>query len=369
MPSLSVALATYNGARFIREQLESLARQTRPPDEIVVSDDQSNDGTIAEVERFRATTAIPIKLTVNPERFGYGKNFMNAAALCSSDLIAFCDQDDVWSADKLVRVELAFADPDVLMVHHNAWLVDAGMSRLGAIDESVQPSEVTVTGPMGGNPWLYPLGFTQTFRRELLLFSPMHDMTRELFSGPGNIAHDYWIAFLAASLGKIVYIADKLVDYRQHGANVFGRDAPARATFSSRLQRISALQTPNFDKLLQFCETYERVLGAVAEADYVPVGLRERGDRARRRFQTLSIIYGQRRAAYRADTLTRRAAAFLSLVKQGAYGRSNAWSFGWKSAVRDIVVGVVLGHLSRRAGRYLGWSDWSLRSNAPIPLT
>src|SRR5690348_8403095 len=94
--SISVAMATYNGARYIREQLDDLAAQTRLPAEVVVCDDESSDGTVAILEHFAASAPFPVHIHRNSERLGYRANFMKCASLCSSDLVAFCDQDDRW---------------------------------------------------------------------------------------------------------------------------------------------------------------------------------------------------------------------------------------------------------------------------------
>ena len=92
---LSVAMATYNGERFLEQQLLSIARQIRLPDEMVVSDDGSNDGTIDILERFATNAPFPVRIYRNLNPLGYGDNFLKAASLCDGDLIAFSDQDDV----------------------------------------------------------------------------------------------------------------------------------------------------------------------------------------------------------------------------------------------------------------------------------
>ena len=105
MLTFSVALCSYNGAKFILEQLDSIAAQTRTPDELVICDDGSCDATIAEVANFASRASFPVRVHVNEAVLGPTKNFERAIALSGGDVIALCDQDDVWHSDKLARFE------------------------------------------------------------------------------------------------------------------------------------------------------------------------------------------------------------------------------------------------------------------------
>lgn len=98
---LSVALATYNGGKYIVEQLRSIKDQTRPVDEVVIVDDCSTDDTVRAVRGFLAENDLPgWRLFVNRENLGYAENFRRAMEACTGDLIFLCDQDDVWAADR-----------------------------------------------------------------------------------------------------------------------------------------------------------------------------------------------------------------------------------------------------------------------------
>jgi len=93
--TISVALCTYNGELYLREQLESILKQTFPPDEIIICDDGSTDTTIKILEEFRRKSFIPVKVYYNKENLGVSKNFEKAISLCSGDIIFLSDQDDV----------------------------------------------------------------------------------------------------------------------------------------------------------------------------------------------------------------------------------------------------------------------------------
>src|SRR3954447_24654813 len=125
---ISVAMATWNGERFIAQQLQSIAEQTRPPDELVISDDGSSDDTVEVARRFARRAAFDVVIMPNEERIGYSDNFFRAMKACTGDLIALCDQDDVWHPDKLARCERPLQlDPSVSLVAHSGRVVDDGL--------------------------------------------------------------------------------------------------------------------------------------------------------------------------------------------------------------------------------------------------
>src|SRR5689334_1932382 len=114
-PRISVAVATYNGAAHIAEQLESITSQSVPPAEVLVGDDGSTDGTVEVVQRFAEGSPVPVRLTVHESRLGYAENFLRTAEQAEGDLIAFSDQDDVWMPDKLKVAADAFADEQLML--------------------------------------------------------------------------------------------------------------------------------------------------------------------------------------------------------------------------------------------------------------
>ncbi len=125
MLSVSVAMATYNGAQHLRRQLDSLAVQSYAPAELVVVDDGSDDETLSIVAAFAKNSPFPVRVHRNETRLGYRGNFMRAANLCNSDLIAFCDQDDYWYPHKIAACVEQFSETDVLLVYHNTDIVTA----------------------------------------------------------------------------------------------------------------------------------------------------------------------------------------------------------------------------------------------------
>src|SRR6266567_6944512 len=102
---ISVAMCTYNGARFLREQLESIAAQSRLPDELVVCDDGSTDETVETIKAFVGRAPFAVRLEINSKNLGSTKNFEKAIGLCEGEIIALADQDDVWKPQKLAVLE------------------------------------------------------------------------------------------------------------------------------------------------------------------------------------------------------------------------------------------------------------------------
>jgi glycosyltransferase involved in cell wall biosynthesis len=122
---ISVAMCTYNGAKFLPEQLKSIADQTVSVDELVVCDDRSKDDTIEIIKSFAATSKFPVRIHVNEKNLGSTRNFEKCLSLCEGDIIILSDQDDRWRKDK-VQKQVAFlnARPDLDAVFSDAEMID-----------------------------------------------------------------------------------------------------------------------------------------------------------------------------------------------------------------------------------------------------
>lgn len=107
---LSVAMCTYNGEEYLWEQLLSIAEQTRLPDELIVCDDSSTDTTLQILNEFQKMAPFSVRIYCNEAKLGPSKNFEKAITLCSGDVIALSDQDDVWLPRKLERLEKLLED-------------------------------------------------------------------------------------------------------------------------------------------------------------------------------------------------------------------------------------------------------------------
>lgn len=329
--TVSVALCTYNGAAFVDEQLASIAAQTHLPSELVVVDDGSEDATIAAIERFAASALFPVRIHRNPATLGYRANFIRAAGLCRGELIFFCDQDDIWLADKIERMRAVFADPRVLLGYHNAILVDdTGHGDALLYDDDAQRSALAQT-PMP--PWHYTLGFTQAFRRSLLTHDRLWIRSLDHMT-PGVMAHDQWYIFLAAALGRVDYVPTPLVRHRQHGHNTYGVAENGHwRRFASRFRHRS-----EWDRLARDAA---RRRGELLMLVAPETNARSRIAQARLRYDVLADRHGRRLEAYSA-TAGRRWRAFASSVICGDYA-GRPWGLAPYAIARDLLLGVILG--------------------------
>jgi len=229
---LSVALCTYNGAAYLYEQLASIAAQSRLPDELVICDDASTDGTRDIIQSFAAQAPFAVRSHFNPKNLGSTKNFEQAIARCEGDIIALSDQDDVWQPHKLERLEAAFA-PGIGLVCSDAELVDENLVPLGSRlwqkghfrgrTERLVKTGRTFEALFTRN---FVTGATMAFRSEFKhLILPIPE---------GPLIHDAWIALLIAAVADIAFIREPLILYRQHSQQQVGASAPATPQVLSR---------------------------------------------------------------------------------------------------------------------------------------
>ncbi len=222
---LSVALCTYNGERYIREQLESIGRQSLPPDEVVISDDGSSDQTVSRIHSFLEESPLPVRVLENSHPAGgVIGNFSRAVGECQGDYIALCDQDDVWLPDKLQRtvtclkeLEARYGPATPLLVHSDLTVTDEALRPL---DKSMMASQKLRNEPDMRQAFSvllvqnYVTGCSVVFNRALKeIACPFPD---------DIVMHDWWLALLAAAAGQIGFVDAPLLLYRQHGGNQVG---------------------------------------------------------------------------------------------------------------------------------------------------
>lgn len=212
---ISIALATFNGARFLKEQLESLAEQTILPIELVVADDGSTDETLSILERFSNAAPFQVLVYRNDQRLGYGMNFLKAASLCSGDVIAFCDQDDVWLPVKLERLSKCFGHFQADFVTHAAEVTDSRLVLSGRRFPEILVDKYYAVDEM--HEAFYP-GFAIALSQKF--FSYVRDIMKK--SGFHAEAHDEMLCNLAKIGCKRCELSESLVLYRQHESNLIG---------------------------------------------------------------------------------------------------------------------------------------------------
>ncbi|MBR3263913.1 glycosyltransferase family 2 protein [Candidatus Saccharibacteria bacterium] len=202
---ISVAMATYNGEKYIKEQLESILNQLGKDDEVVVSDDGSTDKTLDIVKSLKDKR---IKIIKGPRK-GVKQNFSNAIKHCTGRYIFLADQDDVWMPNKLERVLKVFENERCSCVVHDAEVFE---SRTGKI---IEPSFFAWRKSGGGiwkNIW------RNTYIGCCMAFSD--DMKKYILPIPDDInMHDQWIGIMCEKHGKSAFLKERLVRYRRHEGN------------------------------------------------------------------------------------------------------------------------------------------------------
>lgn len=213
---ISIAVCTYNGEKYIKEQLQSIINQTRQPDEIIICDDCSKDKTVDIVQNILREWNGQYKIIINKINLGFKKNFEKAIGLCQGDIIFLSDQDDVWDLNKIALMASVFStDPDTILVFHDAVLVDEKLNLLKKSFWKIllfDPQKF-LRGDYGrlleGN---VIQGSACAFRKELFI---------KAFPFPQIAIHDEWLSMVASSAGNIVPINKPLMMYRQ-GNNIIG---------------------------------------------------------------------------------------------------------------------------------------------------
>jgi glycosyltransferase involved in cell wall biosynthesis len=212
---ISVALASYNGVKFLSDQLDSILNQTHKPAEIIVCDDLSKDETHDILTAYHQKGLI--KYYKNENRLGPIGNFQKAISLCTGEYIALSDQDDIWFKDKLEvclnKMQEIERDPSKpSLVYSDLEVVDENLS---VINPSLwkhllaKPEKETFYTLLFGN---VVTGCTMVMNKS---------MTSYLKTIPSSaIMHDYWAALIAYGFGQYGIIERPLLQYRQHYSNV-----------------------------------------------------------------------------------------------------------------------------------------------------
>lgn len=217
---VSIAMATYNGEKYLQEQLDSFVCQTRLPDELVVSDDYSSDNTLEILRDFSEKAPFEVRIYQNKENLGYARNFENALSKVTGDLIFLSDQDDVWLPNKIeVVCNIAQNNPDYLLFLNDTEICDGELKSAGL----TKFQQITSMGLC-----LYtdlPIGCCSSFKKALLKIAlPIPDYS----------SHDFWLHQLSNILKVKKVIPVTLQLYRRHNSNA-SNWIDSRTTKQSRL--------------------------------------------------------------------------------------------------------------------------------------
>ncbi len=203
IPFVSIALATYNGEKYLVEQLETLVNQTYKNLEIIVSDDGSTDGTLQILKNY-AEKYSNFFVYKNEVAHGIKRNFENALKYCKGEYIAFSDQDDIWILDKIEK--LVGAIGNYSLVYHDSLFVDENGKSLN----KTFSTDLNCYSGYDARAFLFSncvSGHALLVKKNILL---------EALPFPKAKHHDWWLAFRAADNGGVKFLDEILVHYRQH---------------------------------------------------------------------------------------------------------------------------------------------------------
>jgi glycosyltransferase involved in cell wall biosynthesis len=205
MMKLSIAMATYNGARYIKEQLDSFANQSLMPDELIVCDDLSTDNTIHIINDFAESAPFEVRVVVNNVNLGYTRNFEKALSLCTGDIIFISDQDDVWFENKISFVTRIFE------TNKYAYVV---INDQELTDELLNPSGLTNFSNT------FSTGMPESWLSAGCCTAIRSEFMQIIYPFPVDvIPYDGWIHKIAHILGVRTVTSEILQFHRRHDKN------------------------------------------------------------------------------------------------------------------------------------------------------
>lgn len=249
---ISVVIPTYRGEKFLNETLDSIINQSRPPDELIISDDHSDDETKNIILNFRKDASFPI-FWIDHKPSGVTDNYLHAVGHASGDIIIIADQDDVWINDKVLIIEKFFSDnPSIVLASSDSLIVDQYNSSLGRTLRIDSNRSIILSSKIndgddfneylkGGLPLLaHTLSFRSIIKPRLL-------------DKPEYIPEwwfEEWVCCVAVCMGQLGFIPDALTRYRQHPWNTAGEPR------NGILQKLNKIQ-PIYPRLrkMEYCRS------------------------------------------------------------------------------------------------------------------
>lgn len=219
--SISVAMASYNGEEYIEEQIRSICDQLDQNDELVVSDDGSNDNTLDIIRKLQGEYK-NIRIIKGPQK-GFVANFGNAIVACRNEIVFLSDQDDIWTDDKVVEIKRLFTDSKVKVVLHDGFNYINGKCK----GNLIRPyRKGFFRNLLMSSYW----GCCMAFRKDFVIpYLPFRDDV---------VGHDQLIGLLSEKENGTLFFDKKLIKHRFHNNNKSGKQPFIKGiTFRLKLLR------------------------------------------------------------------------------------------------------------------------------------
>lgn len=266
--SVTVILSTYNGEKYIKELLNSLLNQTRAPDEVLISDDDSTDDVCQIIKNFINKSGLDNwKLSRNLNNIGWKANFRNLATQASGDLIFFCDQDDIWNVNKIELMTKVMCEN--LNINALSCAVDIlyeeGSRKInfGRSETKSQLESYKIRDMEWDFMFTFRPGCTYCVRKDFIeSLLPFWNL---------DFAHDQVVWTFATATGTMALMSERLVTFRRHSNNAseiegYSRDSRLRQVENSLklnhriVEYLESLDSISYDKNLQFLRLNSRWL-------------------------------------------------------------------------------------------------------------
>lgn len=279
---IEILLATYNGERFLPEQIESITSQSFKDYNILASDDNSSDCTFEILRSYESVLGEKIKV-VQSNTHSAKENFYNLLDMADAEYIALCDQDDFWESDKLEkslkaiqRLEKRYGKETPILVHSDLEIVDENlnsqnkkMSEITGINEAIKYAKKE-------SKYLYTISNEKSFSRYLVENNItgntviINKALLDIYKRPEvSFMHDWWLGLIAFTFGKVGFLNECLVKYRQHESNELGAKNPLelRNIKKRNKKKIRENYDCMFAQVEEFLRLYKDELGKSRSAD------------------------------------------------------------------------------------------------------
>jgi len=316
-------MCTYNGDAYLRQQLLSIAKQTRLPGELVVCDDASTDATLQVLDEFQAMAPFPVQIYRSGTNLGPTKNFEKAIMQCSGDIIVLCDQDDVWMPGKLEELERVLEDhPEAGYVFSDALVVDEMLRSLGyTIWQRVSFTRRQRRRFRKGHQLEVLLNHNVVTGATMAFRSDMRELVLPI---PNPWVHDAWISLLASGGGtRGIFIDEPLIKYRQHSRQVLGG---VKVSFREQFQR--ALSTKGGAYSHERTK-YLQVINRLTSVGILNRDAQELIEAKIRHLEARQLLYS--------SSLLKR---IKTIPRELIAGRYHKFSNGWKSVAKDLFIAI-----------------------------